>query len=419
MKLTDTLALSAATTGIRVVCGLLINKLVAVLLGPAGIAVIGQTQNFLTVMSQALTIGMPNALVNRLAVAPPDGERRALFKLLILLVTATVTAAVIGIFLLRQWLPDFFLIPNTSPLLLAALLASCLPFLALYSTLTAVLNGDRRTRAYFAALSLTPLTMLPLTALAVSMLGPLGVLVGFCASYAITAAVCLRFGVLRVSWRTILQSAIPDSTQLRTIRNLCLMSVVAAIVAPVCAIVIRSMLAFHVDAESAGLWDGIQRISDAYLMPLMVPMAAYFLPAFSRTTESAALSREMWRGLLMIAVALPLLAGTVFLLRDWLVALLFTERFAPISSLIHLQLFADFFRMIGWLFGYFLLAREATRIFVSAELGAGFVQVVSASILIPERGISGAIIAYWMGYVLYALASGLAVFMHLRRRACA
>ena len=216
--------------------------------------------------------------------------------------------------------------------------------------------------------------------------------------------------------RQVVASRIPDAATRQSLRNLALMSMVAAVVAPTALVLIRGILATALGTDSAGSWDGLLRISDAYLMIFTVPLAAYFLPAFGRADDKERQRKELRLGLSFVLALLPLVALIVYALRDWLILLLYDPRFLVISDLVHIQLSADLLRMMGWVLGYFMLAREMTRHFVVADLLGAIVQVVFASQLVPVLGLAGAVWSMLGGYAVYLLFSASVVYRHVGLR---
>ena len=125
---------------------MLINKFVAVYWGPTGLAVVGQTQNFLNISSHVLTLGGSNAVVKKLAASGSQHERAALFKLAMLVLSGSYAALLAALFLFRSELPSVFFIPQVAPGMVLLVLAACLPFVAMYTLSLAVFNADRRMR---------------------------------------------------------------------------------------------------------------------------------------------------------------------------------------------------------------------------------------------------------------------------------
>jgi PST family polysaccharide transporter len=412
----ETFVLSGVSTFVRVLCGLLINKSVAVILGPAGLAMLGQVQNFMTLASHALTLGSSNAVVKTLAAPGGEAIRRSLLKLLLLVVTATSSLAAIGLLLGQDTLPSLMLSEDLEPLALALALAVSLPAVAIFTLSLAVLNGDRRMRVYFTVLTGNSIAMLVLLTLGVLTMGRIGLLYGLVGSYVITAAFCLKAGIFRVGWSVLRSESLPGSDRLRSLGRIGLMSLFAAVVGPGVTVSIRALLSQTLGNDGAGLWDGVQRISDAYLLLFTVPIAAHFLPAFSRSVKKSDQARELGKGLVLILTLVPLAALLIYVARDLLVVVLYEPKFMRISDFIHYQLIADVFKMIGWILGYFLLSQERTRAFVASNIGAGAFQVFLAVLLIPEFGIPGAIWAMGAGYALYCLSCAFVVMRYLGGR---
>jgi PST family polysaccharide transporter len=96
-----------------------------------------------------------------------------------------------------------------------------------------------------------------------------------------------------------------------------------------------------------------------------------------------------------------ILAFTVYILRDVVIALLFTKEFSGARELFSVQLIGDVFKIVSWVLAYPMLARGATSWFVGTEVGFSVLYVVLARLSIPVWGAQGANAAFALTYVAY------------------
>ena len=105
----------------------------------------------------------------------------------------------------------------------------------------------------------------------------------------------------------------------------------------------------------------------------------------------------------------------IYLLRDLIIRLIFTPEFAPMRELFGWQVIGNTLKMVGWLLGYVLLAKANAFVFAALELVTIFVWWLLSLFFISRNGALGATQAYAATYALYAIATGIGVFLVLRQ----
>ncbi|WP_455648135.1 lipid III flippase WzxE, partial [Lonepinella koalarum] len=180
-----------------------------------------------------------------------------------------------------------------------------------------------------------------------------------------------------------------------------LMTLVTACTMPVVYILLRNQLIDSQDLSAVGLWQGLSRISDAYLQLLTTAFSVYLLPTFAKLSDKSAIHKEVKKALGFIfplALALTLL---VFFSRDYLIILLFSPDFTPMSDLFGWQLVGDLFKVASYVFGYLWLAKAAVGRYICAEIVQGVLLFGLSSYWITECGVSGATLGYGLCYMIY------------------
>ncbi|BBP43106.1 hypothetical protein [Thiosulfativibrio zosterae] len=102
---------------------------------------------------------------------------------------------------------------------------------------------------------------------------------------------------------------------------------------------------------------------------------------------------------------------TIFLLKDFIIWLLFTEDFAPMRELFLWQLVGDVLMLSGFLLCYISVAKAMTKIFIFKQVFLAMVFVLASVYLIDQYGLVGVTYAYVVlyvfgnifGYVVYKL----------------
>ncbi len=180
-------------------------------------------------------------------------------------------------------------------------------------------------------------------------------------------------------------------------------------------LLIRDNVVTHSGMAAVGLLQGVMRISDMYLGVAGGVFAMYFFPRFSEIRDAGELQREALRGLLIIVPAVGVVGLAIYLLRDWIVRLIFTAEFTPMRELFAWQMIGNTLKMVGWLLGYVLLAKANAFAMAGLEIVTIVVWWGLSVWFISINGAVGATQAFATTYALYSIATLIGVVFVLKR----
>jgi O-antigen/teichoic acid export membrane protein len=404
-----------ALTGYRVLCGFAIAKVVAVTCGPAGLAVMGQLQNAATMLAGLASAPGGSGLVrftSRHAIAGYSACApwwRAVGRMTV----ATLIVLMCAVVLLADDASRLlFATTDSSRFLLAA--AALLPLAVANTLVASVLNGLKR-QARFMALSAIGVTVGSACIVAGTLLfGLEGAMFGVVA-YSAICGLAMIAGVAREPWARLNywwgragRAAYAD------IGRHVAMTITSAICAPVSLMLVRTLLADRLGWEATGQWQAVQKISEVYLAAVTVALTSYYLPQLSALRGRGEVDREVRRALALIVPCVGGFGIVLYLARDLVIAIAFSSSFAPARDLFAAQLIGDVTKIASWVFAYVMIARGATRWYVTTEIVFSMTLVALAWWFVGQWGLEGAVLAYAVNYGLYLVA-----VMWVQRRICA
>ncbi|STL47603.1 Protein wzxE [Escherichia coli] len=132
------------------------------------------------------------------------------------------------------------------------------------------------------------------------------------------------------------------------------MALITSVTLPVAYIMMRKLLAAQYSWDEVGIWQGVSSISDAYLQFITASFSVYLLPTLSRLTEKRDITREVVKSLKFVLPAVAAASFTVWLLRDFAIWLLLSNKFTAMRDLFAWQLVGDVLkvgRLCLWLSG--------------------------------------------------------------------
>jgi PST family polysaccharide transporter len=121
------------------------------------------------------------------------------------------------------------------------------------------------------------------------------------------------------------------------------------------------------------------------------------------------LRAEVWRTVGAVIAITGAMALGIFILRGWVVHVVFSKAFTQVADLLPLQLLGDVLRMGAWILSMVLVALVRSRWFISLTVIVGVVYAGAAKLLIPTMGIEGAVVAYLISGAAHMILGGIAL----------
>lgn len=403
MNLIKTSILSFLATAIKALSGIVINKAIAVIIGPSGIALIGQFQNSIQIFL-SLAQGGINAGIVKYTSEQKDNQDELVEYWSAAARVALISSVIIsvGILIFSNKLSKTILgVDSYSGVFI--LLGSTIIFYTLNQFLLSVLNGLREIKLFIKINIYQSICSLIVTTTAVLLYGIHGALYSLVLNQAIIAIILLvEIRDLKIiSFTSFFKEF--DSIKCKKLVSFSLMALTSVIVGPASLILIRHFLSTDIDIEHAGYWQSMWYMSSIYMMIFTTTLSTYFLPKFSSLESKDLLRKEVIDGLKIIIPLIIVVCMTIYHLKWFIVKVLFSEAFEGMLVLFKWHLIGDVMKIIAWLFSYLLIAKAKTRMFIISELFLHSILVLSSMVFIKNLGFVGVSYAYAFTYILYFL----------------
>jgi len=401
MSLVRTSLLNGVAVLTKLGTNILLNKVLAVFVGPAGYAIIGQFQNLASMVTTFASGALNTGVTKYTAEYHAQPERQHL-------VWRTAGALSLAGSLVFAPALVLFRVPIASWALADAnlsgvivWLAVALPLLLINGLLLAILNGRKAVRVYVAANISGSIVTAATALLLVTHYGLYGALIAVAISQAVAclATALLVFRSAPIPFTQLLH--LPDARVARQLGGYALMGATSALVVPVCQIFIRDNLAAQLGWHTTGLWQALSKISDTHLMLLTTTLSIYFLPRFAEIQDGSELRAEIRKGYRFVLPLVLTSAALLFLFRVLLVRALLTPDFMPLVDVLGIQLLGDVLKIGSWVMAYTLFSHAQTRTFIVTEVIFSIIWAASAVLLAKVFGLAGACAGYVLTYALY------------------
>lgn len=415
MSLVKTSLLNGIAVMVKVASALVLNKILAVYVGPAGYAVIGQFQNAVSIVV-SLAGGVVATGVTKATAQHFDDEAKqhAVWQTAIRFsLVASIMAAIVLLLMgdrLAQWLLHRADMSNVF-----VWLALTLPAMAANNLLLAIVNGKKEVGIYVIANIIGSLISMVVTGLLAFNFGLYGTLIAFTINPAIVLLSTTVIVARRDWFKTKFLWGQVNSLALRELSGYGLMGLTSALTVPVTFMLIRDHLSTNLGLRAAGYWQASWKISEIYLMLVTTTLSVYYLPRLAEIRTSHELKTEIIKVYRFVMPVVILGAVTIYLLRDFIIHTLFTPDFLPMRELFKWQLAGDVIKIGAWILGYIMLGRAMVKIFVVTEIIFSVLFILLSCILVGIFGLVGVAMAYAMNYSLYWVGMGVLVRNELRQ----
>ncbi len=404
------------TIFIKIMAGLLVIKVLAWSLGPAGFGLLGQFMTLVAIAGMLAGGGVSNGLIRVLASAPvtePDG--RTWFASAVSL-SVLISGAVAVLFCaFSSVLSDYFM-PSVGGLLFVTLgLSQMLVALGNLPLAEASSRGDTRTYALINIIgTVVGSGLVVLTTLAVGFDG---------AAYAVTimpAMVGVAALVYVMARRRELFACsywLLDPARTKHLMMFSLVTLIGALSVPLAQVFIRDVLGRALGWEQVGLWQGVVKLSDVYMQFVGIVLLNFLMPRYAVATGRWKVFREWLVGVSMLVVVLLLGFLVFYFLRDFIITLIFSNAFLPMKQLLVPQMAGDLARTVAASISYIFMARGMISVSIAFELLQGIVLICVFNLLIDGEGLMAPVYAHLVAYSSLSLLLAFGLFFWMLRKA--
>ena len=385
----------------QLMTGVISVKVIAVVVGPGGLAILAQLRNLLGVAGTLSTAGIASGVVKYVAEYQTDVHARRRVIATALRITLACGAATALTLVALSGPLSGWLLGRASYRPVLALCGATITLAALNSLFMAVMNGYRQVRRLTLVSILTSAVGAALMSAFTIIWGLWGALIALPLTSLAGFTIIALFSVRRnwISWQEICGAA--DRLSARKLGRFSSMGLTAALFGPVTAILMRRYLIYSFGLDGAGYWQAVSRISDLYLSVVTGTLGLYYLPRLSQITDSRELRLEMGRAATIVLPVVVASALCIYLGRESIITVLFAPSFRPMDELFAFQLVGDVLKIASWIFAYLMVARAFVRMFILTEVGFSGLLLVLTVAMTHEFGLIGVTYAFAANYALY------------------
>jgi PST family polysaccharide transporter len=400
MTLIKTSVLTAFSTVVKVISGFVINKFIALYIGPSGLAIVGQLQNFMGIITTFSNGAITQGIVKYTAEYQTIEQKQKVFSTSIIVSLICSFILSIGLFIFSEELSQLVLKEATFSSVFTVF-GFTLVLFALNTVLMSILNGQKEIKKYIVVNIVSSLFSLFLTSFLIMQLNLIGALYALVVNQSVIFFVTLAF-VIKSQWFKweYFRGGI-DKLSLIKLSKFSLMAITTALTVPVSHMIVRNYIGDTLSWNDAGYWQGIWYVSTIYLMLVTTSLGVYYLPRLSEITDHTELKKEIVSGYKIIMPIVIVSALSIYIFRNYVISIAFSDKFQPMADLFLWQMVGDVVKIASWLLAYLMIAKAMTRIFIYTEIVFSVSFVMLSVLFINNFGLVGITYAFSLNYLLY------------------
>ena len=406
MTLIKTSLLNGIAVVIKMLTMLGLNKILAIYVGPAGYAAIGNFQNAAQMITTFASGAINTGVVKYTAEYHDDEEKqRQVWRTAGTIAVLGSVITGIGVAVFSKQIAQWFL-QDESYNTVFIWFSVTLVFFIFNTLLLAILNGKKEIHRYIIANIAGSLFSLAVTSALAVQFGLQGALTALAIhpsfAFVITLYLCYKADWFKFSY---LFGRL-DKQVVLNLSKYTAMALTSAACVPVSHILIRTHLAGTLGMDAAGYWEAMWRLSAAYLMLVTTTLSLYYLPKLSELKDPKEIKAEILQGYKIILPVAAACGLVIYLLRDFIIGVLFTSDFIPMRDLFAWQMVGDTLKIGSWILAYLMLGKAMMKLFIASEIvfAAGFYGWTY--FLTGIYGLEGVTIAHAINYAIYWVVMG-------------
>lgn len=389
---------------INIIVGLIRMKVAAVMLGPAGVGLVGLLQQLMSVASTVAGMGVGIAGTRQIAETASHEEQSSIATTQRALIWATVGLALVGALLFwifREPLARL-IFGNTDKAKLVGWLSVGVALSVATGSQGAMLTGLRRivdlARVSILSAIISTLAIVPALliwgekAVLVLLLGP--PTASFIFGYVFVARLP-KYDLPRPSLADLKQ-------QVTTLLKLGSTFMLSGLFTIGGQLAVRTLVQKELGAENLGYFTATWTLSVTYMGFVLGAMGTDYFPRLTAVIHNKETANRLVNDQTEVSL---LLAGPILVavmgLAPLIINIFYSSAFTPASEILRWQIMGDILKVMSWPLGMILVASGAGKTFILTEFIGNSVYILCVALGLSLFGVKATGMAFFMTYIVY------------------
>lgn len=408
-------SLNAVVITIRLIISVFVQRLLAIAVGEAGIASIGQIRNVMVMLTSTSTLGAFNGIVKYVAqFKEVRSELAKLYSSVAVFVTFGSVISGLVLFFGATYISNY-LFKSEEFVYAFKLLAAIIPFIGINRVVYGVVSGlsDYKKYAKIELISYLLATVALLVGLYTSSLDGVIVAIAFAP---VIQLIVLSFVFGKTLRRYVDLSSIRFSPSYKNqLFAFTIMSFVSTFLLNYIEINIRTMVVNDININEAGYWTAMTFISKNYMVFASGLFTLYVIPKFANIHSKTEFKNEVLNIYKTILPIFGLGMVLVYLLRNIIIEIIYPD-FKGMEPLFKWQLLGDFVRLGALVLSHQFLAKRMVKSFIITEIISLVLFYMLTIIFIQHYKTEGVVIAHLVRYIIYFVIVVFVIWLYYKEK---
>ena len=395
----------------KLISSFVVSKVSAIYLGPSGFAILGNFKNILQAFLGVTSSGFESGVIKYIAESKSNDS--SLKKVMTNVIALNVVLSLLIAPFLLVFSKDLagYVLKDESFYFIFEYLTIVFPLISLSFLFVYILNGLQEFKLYTTLLTLSNILNALLTFVFIYYLDLKGALIASMIVPSINFLVSIMFKKIRVLFFQSFVNLKEISFKFfKSISIYLIMATYSTMLISLSYFLIRNNIITNISLETAGLWEAMNKISTFYLVFFSSLMTLYLLPKLSENSTISGYSLIMKDYFKTVIPLIIILFTVLFFLRFFLIKLFLTDDFLEINKFFYLQLFGDFFKIVGFSMAMQFHAKKIVLpYFITDAILYGMFYLASIYLL-DDYQLKGVFYAYIISTFLYFVFVSFSVY---------
>ncbi|OCH37530.1 oligosaccharide flippase family protein [Aliivibrio fischeri] len=360
--------LNAIAVFVKLISGFILNKIIAIYVGPAGFAQISQFQNIINIITGISITGFSSGITKYVAEYGVDDVKSTR------LINTSISLVIINsilVFILLGFYGDslsLFFLNNLEYGYYFKLLGSTIILFCFNGIFLSIINGVSDYKAYFYVNLLNSVLTLFFMGILTYIYGLKGSLL----SIVITPGLLFLF-TLFIYYNKIYKHIRKfefkvKRNELLKLSSFLIMTISATIIGGILETLLRTLIIHNINLNTAGLWDALNKLSSYYMLFISSSLGFYFLPKMSALKERNATMIFLFKAVFFTLIISSLMTGFICFFDIYIVKYAFSSEFYPIKDFFLLQFSTEIFRSLNWILAIYFISKASMKEYVFIQV---------------------------------------------------
>ncbi|OAZ04878.1 polysaccharide biosynthesis protein [Flavobacterium succinicans] len=386
--------------GVTFVLGFISNKVVAVFLGPSGMAILGNFRNLGAMLKSVATLGISTSLVKLVAENKENktalSELYATFLSVFIIISSLLA---IGVFFFAEGIAELLFDSSqwTTPIRVVGL---SLPLVLLTTFWLAIYNGLEQFKTIVLVQLVSSVLVFIVTISLIYFHSIDGAVWAIALSELLMVLATFVFVVKDKRFFQFHFRFLIKKEYLTAIQKFSAMALLTAIIAPLTLLLIRNAITTNYSLVEAGYWEATTKLSGFYMLFFTSGLSLYYMPKLASLSTDDAFKKEVKVYFSSFVPLFLVMLLVLFFAKEWILKWVFTTDFLKLKSVLIWQFIGDFFKILTLAFGYQILVKARFKVYFFLEITFNLSYLLLSLYWIKTRGYEGVIQAYCCASVL-------------------